>query len=319
MTRMNSRWASATPLLVLIGLCLAIAIVDPRFLSLGNLVRIAAAASAPLVLALGATFIILMGSIDLSVEGAMAFSGAVLAAFVANASGTGLDIGLASIPVALLAAGAFGCMIGLVHVYLKVPSFMASLGMGFVGIGCATVLLGGERVGILDENVRALALSRIFGLPLSVYVGVFMLAVAWFIQDHTRIGRHIMALGGGEDLAAASGINVRRVRVLAFTIAGVFFGVGAVLTCARLGASSALLGSGQLFTAISAVVVGGTALTGGKGGVLQTVIGVLIVIVLNNGMIILGLPSFVQQGVLGVAIIVAVLLNSPRRSLAIVK
>ncbi|MCP8896548.1 ABC transporter permease [Shinella daejeonensis] len=319
MKSMKSRWASAIPLFVLIGLCVAIAVLDPKFLSLGNIGRIAAAASAPLVLALGATFIILMGSIDLSVEGAMAFAGAVLAAFVANASGTGFDIGLAAIPIALLAAAAFGCFIGMVHVYLKVPSFMASLGMGFVGIGIATVLLGGERVGILDQNVRALALTRVLGLPLSVYVSLFMLAVAWFIQDHTRIGRHIMALGGGEDLAAASGINVRRVRLLAFTIAGMFFGVGAVLTSARLGASSALLGSGQLFTAISAVVVGGTALTGGKGGVLQTVIGVLIVIVLNNGMIILGLPSFVQQGVLGLAIILAVLLNSSGRSLAIVK
>ncbi|WP_375154975.1 ABC transporter permease [Ensifer sp. ENS11] len=306
-------------MLVLIGLCLAIAIFDPRFLSFGNLARIAAAASAPLVLALGATFIILMGSIDLSVEGSMAFSAAVLAAFVANATGTGVGLGLAAIPIALLAAGAFGCIIGLVHVHLKVPTFMASLGMGFVGVGIATVLLGGERVGILDQNIRALALSRVLGLPLSVYVGVLMLAFAWFIQDHTRIGRHIMALGGGEDLAAASGINVGRVRILAFTIAGVFFGVGAVLTCARLGASSALIGSGQLFTAISAVVVGGTALTGGKGGVLQTVVGVLIVIVLNNGMIILGLPSFVQQGVLGLSIILAVLLNSPGRNLAIVK
>ncbi|PDT50139.1 ABC transporter permease [Sinorhizobium fredii] len=319
MTSKTSRWVSATPVLVLIGLCLAVALVDPRFLSIGNMVRIAAAASAPLVLALGATFIILMGSIDLSIEGSMAFTAAVLAALVANASGSGLDLGLAALPFTLLAAAAFGLVTGLVHVHLKVPSFMASLGMGFVGVGVATVILGGERVGILDQNIRALALTRALGLPLSVYVGLLMLAVAWFIQDHTRIGRHIMALGGGEDLAAASGINVKRVRVLAFTIAGAFFGVGAVLACARLGASSALIGSGQLFTAISAVVVGGTALTGGKGGVLQTVLGVLIVVVLNNGMIILGLPSFVQQGVLGLAIILAVLLNSPRRTVAIIK
>ncbi len=319
MMRTSSRWVRAIPLLVLMGLCLGIAVIDPRFLSLGNMVRIAAAASAPLVLALGATFIILMGSIDLSIEGSMAFAAAVMAALVANASGTGLDLGLAAIPLVLLAASIFGFITGVLHVYLKVPSFMASLGMGFVGIGVATLILGGERVGILDQHIRALALSRAFGLPLSVYVGGGMLALAWFIQDHTRIGRHIIALGGGEDLAAASGINVKRVRILAFTIAGTFFGVGAVLAGARLGASSALIGSGQLFTAISAVVVGGTALTGGKGGVLQTVIGVLIVVVLNNGMIILGLPSFVQQGVLGAAIIFAVLLNSPQRSLVIIK
>ena len=128
-----------------------------------------------------------------------------------------------------------------------------------------------------------------------------------------------MALGGGEDLARASGVAAGRVRILAFTLAGVFFGVGAILACARLGAGSALIGSGQLFTAISAVVVGGTALTGGKGGVFNTLVGVLIVMVLNNGMIIIGLPTFVQQGVLGVVIIGAVLLNTPLRTLSVVK
>lgn len=309
----------ATPTLVLVGLCLLISLVDPRFLSLDNLVRIAAAASAPLVLALGVTFIILMGSIDLSIEGSMAFTASVLTALVANSSGKGLELGLLAVPLALMAAGAFGAVVGLVHVYLRVPSFMASLGMGFVGIGVATVLLGGERVSILDQNIRALSLHRMLGVPLSIYIALLMLAVAWVIQNHMRLGRHVMALGGGEDLAAVSGVRVKRVRVLAFTLSGVFFGVGAVLACARLGAGSALIGNGQLFTAISAVVVGGTSLSGGRGGVFSTVIGVLIVMVLNNGMIILGLPTFIQQGVLGAAIIAAVLVNAPVRSFVVVK
>ena len=196
---------------------------------------------------------------------------------------------------------------------------MASLGMGFVGVGIATLVLGGERVGILDAHIRALTLDRVANVPLAVFVALAMLAVAWFIHNHTRLGRNIMAVGGAEALAAASGVDVRRVRVLAFTVAGVFFGVGAILACARLGASSALIGSGQLFTAISAVAVGGSALTGGKGGMLQTLLGVLIVVVLNNGMIIVGLPTFIQQGVLGCAIIVAVLLNAPGRFDTVVK
>lgn len=309
----------ARPTLVLIGLSLLISLVEPRFLSLDNLIRVAAAASAPLVLALGATFIILMGSIDLSIEGSMAFTASVLAALVTNSSGGGLQLGLFAVPVALAAAAAFGAVVGLVHVYLKVPSFMASLGMGFVGLGVATVLLGGERVSILDPHIRALALERVGGVPLSIYIALLMLAIAWFVQYHMRLGRHVMALGGGEDLVAVSGVRVKRVRVLAFTLAGVFFGVGAVLACARLGAGSALIGSGQLFTAISAVVIGGTSLSGGKGGVFCTLVGVLIVMVLNNGMIILGMPTFIQQGVLGVAIIVAVLLNAPVRSFLVVK
>ncbi len=309
----------AVPVLVLIGLCLGISLLDSHFLSLDNLVRVASSASVPLVLALGVTFIILMGSIDLSVEGSMAVTAAVLCFFVANSTGGGFPLGLLSVAVALLAAAAFGFIVGAIHVHMKVPSFMVSLGMGFVGTGLATVLLGGERVQILDQSVRALSLGRWGGVPISVYIAALMLAIAWLIQSHMRIGRHIMALGGGEDLAKASGVNTGRVRVVAFTIAGAFFGVGAVLACARLGAGSALIGSGQLFTAVSAVVVGGTALTGGKGGVFNTLVGVFIVMVLNNGMIIVGLPTFVQQGVLGLVIIVAVLLNSPVRSFAVVK
>lgn len=315
----KNRLTRATPTLVLVGLSLLISLVDARFLSLDNLIRIAAAASVPLVLALGVTFIILMGSIDLSIEGSMAFTASVLAALVTNSSGKGLELGLLAVPLALAAAAAFGAVVGLVHVYLRVPSFMASLGMGFVGTGVATVLLGGERVSILDQNIRAISLHRALGVPLTIYIAMLMLVVAWAIQNHTSLGRHVMALGGGEDLAAVSGVRVKRVRVLAFTLAGVFFGVGAVLACARLGAGSALIGSGQLFTAISAVVVGGTSLSGGKGGVFSTLIGVLIVMVLNNAMIILGLPTFVQQGVLGVAIIAAVLLNAPVRSFMVVK
>lgn len=315
----RSRLLRAAPLFILIVLCAVITLVDPRFLSVDNLVRVAAASAAPLVLALGVTFIILMGSIDLSIEGSMALTAAVLAFLVANAAGIGVDLGLLAVPLALAAAAGFGALTGLLHVRLRVPSFMASLGMGFVGLGLATWMLGGERVGILDQNIRALTLERFLGLPLGVYVALLMLALGWFIQTRTRVGRHIMALGGAEDLAAASGIDVHRVRIVAFSIAGLFFGVGAILAVGRLGASSALLGSGQLFTAISAVVVGGTALTGGKGGVLNTLVGVLIVVVLNNGMIIAGLPSFVQQGVLGVAVIVAVLLNAPVRAEAVVK
>ncbi|MCP9231801.1 ABC transporter permease [Mesorhizobium sp. LMG 17147] len=319
MTVTRLRLASVMPLLVLAGLCVAISIAEPRFLSIDNLIRIAAASAAPLVLALGATFVILMGSIDLSVEGSMAFASAILAACVANANGAGLDLGLAALPLVIAAAALFGALIGVIHTYLRVPSFMASLGMGFVGLGIATIMLGGERVGIVDESIRALALTRILNLPISIYVATFMLALAWVIQNHTRIGRRMLALGGAEQLVVASGVNVRHVRILVFAIAGAFFGVGAVLASARLGASSALVGSGQLFTAISAVVVGGTALTGGSGGVLATLLGVLIVMVLNNGMVILGLPTFVQQGVLGIMIIIAVLLNQPIRGLAVAK
>jgi ribose transport system permease protein len=313
------RLTNVMPILVLIGLSIAISLIEPRFLTIDNFIRIGAASAAPLMLALGLTFVIIMGSIDLSVEGSMAFTSAILAGLVANAANTGLDLGPAALPLVVLAAALFGALIGFIHVFLKVPSFMASLGMSFIGLGIATVVLGGERVVITEPYVRALSLTRFLGLPLSIYVAAALFLVAWAIQSHTRLGRHIYALGGAEDLVIASGINANRVRVLAFALAGAFIGVGSILASSRLGASSVLIGSGQLFTAISAIVVGGTALSGGSGGVVSTLLGVLIVMVLNNGMVIVGLPTFLQQGVLGVMIIIAVLLNQGTRVLTVVK
>ncbi len=309
----------AIPVLVLIGMCIGFAVLEPRFASTNNFIRIATAAAIPLLIALGVTFTIQMGSIDLSAEGALAFSAAVTCTFVANASGFGVSLGLASIPIILLFASLFGLIVGAVHVYLNVPSFMASLGMGFVGIGATTLYLGGERIPIIDQSFRALTLERFLGVPFSVYIAGAAVGFCWYIQSHTRLGRHILALGGGEDLARASGINTGRVRILAFGLAGALYGLASILLTAKLGFGSALSGSGQLFTAISAVVVGGTALTGGNGGALFTLVGVLIITTLNNGMIVLGLPSYIQQGVIGAAIIVALLINSTSRAQGIVK
>jgi ribose transport system permease protein len=313
------RLTGAMPIFVLIGLCAAISLIEPRFMSIDNLIRIATASTAPLMLALGVTFVIIMGSIDLSVEGAMAFSSAVLAGAVANAANTGLNLGLAALPLVVLGTALFGALVGFIHVFLKVPSFMASLGMSFIGLGLATVLLGGERVVITDPYVRALTLTRVLNLPIAIYVAAAMFFVAWIIENHTIFGRHVYALGGAEHLVVASGVDANRVRVLAFALSGFFIGVGSILASARLGASSVSIGSGQLFTAISAIVVGGTALSGGSGGVASTLVGVLIVMVLNNGMVIVGLPTFVQQGVLGVMIIIAVLLNQRNRVPSVVK
>ncbi len=310
------RWM---PLIVLAGLCLVIGIIEPRFLTIDNLIRVAASSAMPLVVALGVTFVIVMGSIDLSIEGSLAFSAAVVVSFLSGPAGIGIDLGLFAVVVAIISAALFGALIGYLHVQMQIPSFMASLGMGFVGIGIATLLLGGERVPVDSEAIRAIALSRYMNVPFSVYLAFAMFGLAWFIQNHTVLGRHIMALGGGEELAAQNGVNIKRTRILAFTIAGFYFGTGAVLVSAKLGAASTLIGNGQLFAAISAVVVGGTALTGGNGGVINTLVGVAIVMVLSNGMIIIGLPTYLQQGVLGAAIIVAVLLNMHGRTPQLVK
>src|SRR5208282_3301435 len=174
------------------------------------------------------------------------------------------------------------------------PSFMTTLGTWFIGVGVANALLGGMAVRINDSFIRGLAIERFLGLPWGVWLALICLAIAFVIQNHTRLGRYIYALGGGEELAALSGIPVARVRILTFTLAGVFYSIGGILAAAQLGLGNSLIGAGRLFSTITAVAVGRTALSGGEGSVLQTLVGVLIVAVLNNGMVLADVPPSYQ-------------------------
>jgi len=316
--RSLSRLKPYAPFFALIALSLVIGAMNPRFFEFNNLIRIANSASIPLVLSLGMTFIIVLGSIDLSVEGVLAI-GAVLISLLVRNNGNTFDLGWFGVVLAIVACGAIGCLNGVIHVGLRIPSFMVTLGMWFIGVGVATLVLGGSTVRVLDKGIRSLALERFLEFPIAVWVALGALGVTWVIERQTRIGRYIYAIGGGEDLAALSGIPVNRVKIIVFTIAGTLFGLGGLLAAAQLGLGNALIGSGRLFSTVTAVVVGGTALTGGEGGVLNTLVGVLIMAVLGNGMVLLGISPDLQQGVQGVLIIVAVALSLDRARLKIVK
>jgi ribose transport system permease protein len=310
------RWA---PILVLLALIAAFSLANPNFLSVRNFARIAISATPLLMVAIGATFIILMGSIDLSMEGAVAVSATAFAGLFLALGGTVLGSGVLAIPLAIFIGMAFGFVTGLLHVKLRIPSFMASLAMSFVGIGIALLYTGGERVRIEDPTFRMLLTERFLGFPFMVWFAGVALLVAWFIQSRTTLGRHVFALGGGEELARASGLNVTRVRLAAFALAGAFYGLGALFAVARIGIAETVTGEGMMFLSITAVVVGGTALWGGIGGVWQTLVGVLLIHVIGNGMVVLGVPSFLQSAILGALIIAALWLSMDRRKLAFVK
>ncbi len=305
-------------MLVLVGLCVLIGSQNSMFIQPANLVRVASAASIPLVLALGATFIILLGSVDLSIEGVMAVGSVALSLLVRNDS-TALDLGLVAVLPILAIGAAVGALNGVLHVGFRIPSFMVTLGTWFAGVGLATVLLGGGTVRVLDPAIRGLALTRWLGFPLVVWIALAAFGVAYVIQSHTRTGRYIYAIGGGEDLAALSGVPVSRVKVAAFALAGVFYALGGVMAAAQLGQGNAVIGEGRLFTTITAVVVGGSALSGGEGGVLNTLVGVLVVAVLANGLVLLGVSPYWQQTVQGVMIVAAVALSVERKRASIVK
>lgn len=310
------KWA---PLLVLIVLCAFFALMEPRFLSTRNFARILIAASPALMVAIGVTFVIIMGSIDLSMEGTVSVCAVAFALCFLWLGGTIASWAWLALPFAILVGAVLGFINGLIHVKLKIPSFMASLAMGFVGTGLAMVMTGGNRIRIEDELFRSLLTERVLGFPLMVYVASVFLLIAWFIQTHTTLGRNFYAVGGGEDLAVASGLNVNRVRVLGFTLAGVFFAVGALLAVGRIGIAETATGNNFMFLSITAVVVGGTALWGGIGGVWNTLVGVLIVFVIGNGMVVIGLPGYVQDSVLGILVILAVIMSTDRKSISFVK
>ncbi len=317
LTRENLlKWA---PLLVLIALIAFFSIINPNFLSVRNFARLFTNASPALMVAIGVTFIILMGSIDLSMEGAVSALAVIFCYVLLWLGGTVAGLGFLAIPAILLLGALVGAVNGLIHVHLRIPSFMSSLAMGFVGTGAAILMTGGNIVKINDEIFRALLTERVFGFPLMVYVALFFLIVGSVILSHTRIGRNFYAVGGGEDLAHASGVNVKRVRVWAFALAGFYFSVAALLQVAKLGQAESVTGSNLMFISITSVVVGGVALWGGIGGVWNALVGVLIVAVINNGMIVIGIPDFIQDGVLGIMVIIAVILSTDRRTVAFVK
>jgi ribose transport system permease protein len=310
------KWA---PVLVLVALIVVFTAINPSFLSMRNMARIAIASTPPLMVAIGVTFIIIMGSIDLSMEGTISVCAVIFGFAFMAWGGTLLSYAWLAIPMTLILGGLIGLLNGVVHVALKIPSFMASLAMGFVGTGLSVLLTSGEKIFVEDDIFRSLLTERILGFPIMCYLALVFLVLAWFIQSYTRLGRNFYAVGGGEELAHASGLDVKKVRVIGFALAGAFYALGALFAVARIGIAESITGNNFMFVSITSVVVGGVALWGGIGGVWNALVGVLIVNVINNGMVVIGLPDYLQDGTLGVLVILAVILSTDRRNLSFVK
>ncbi len=312
------RLRQLAPLLMLIALCLGVGLVNPRFFTLANASAIAEASAVPLIVGMALTLVILTGSIDLSVEGVMGLVAVVVALLVTNQRNDN-DFGWLAIVLALVLGLAIGTLNGVLHARLRIPSFMATLGVWFSLLGVSYMLYGGNPVPIKDLALRQVAIGRVGGLPVIVVVALVVLAICYFIQRWTKLGRYAFAIGGGESLAATAGVPVQRYKILIFAFAGVLVALAGVLNAFRLGAGSATVGRGMLFQAASAVVVGGTAITGGVGGMLNTLVGVLFITVLNNAVVLLGINPFVQLAVQGAVIVVAVALTLDRSKIRVLK
>ena len=310
----------AGPLVALVALVLFFAIASPTFSQPGNLSILLTRLSILLVIGVGLTFVILLGSIDLSVEGVMASSSLVFVLFATN-DRNDFQFGLLAVVAGILTGSLFGLVNGVLHVRLGIPSFMVTLGTGAIGIGLATVLFGGRAPRLLDDGLRAWGVGSTAGLSNLVFIAIVVLGLGFFVQRFTRVGRYGYVIGGDEPIAKLSGINIRKYKISSFVLSGTASGIAGVMAATQLGVGDTTIGTGFLFTAITAVVLGGTLLVGGRGGVIRTLIGVAIITVLANGLILVGVDPYIQTAVQGLVIVVAVIASgwSLRRRVRVIK
>lgn len=307
--RNNTLLAEFGPLAALVLLCLTFAVMSPQFRTWGNVRNVLDSAAVLAVIAVGLTFVLMLGAIDLSIEGVMATAAISVALLVAN-NRNDIDLGFFGIVIAVALGACFGLASGLLSTGLKIPSFMTTLGISAIGIGIATVLFDGVQPTLQSPVLAEWASGRWFGLTRLTFVAIAVIVVGVLLQRYTRLGRYARAIGGAEELALLSGVPVRRYKTLAFTFAGAVYGLAGVMVTIQLGSGIVQAGVGQNFAAITAAVVGGTLLSGGRGGVLQSIVGVLIVTVLVNGLVLIGVSPYVQKAVQGLIVVIAVVITA---------
>lgn len=302
--------------IALVLLIVVFSLINPdSFPTVVNLQTVLDQASTPLIIGVGATLVILLGCIDLSVEGLMSACGLTFVLLSAN-SRTSIDLGLWAIAIGVLLGALLGLANGLVHTLLKIPSFIVTLGMGFVGFGIATLLFGDQQLPFLAQGgVSDWPTNKFLGLTHSFWLAAVVVAVGVVAGRFTRLGRFTYAIGNNERIARDNGVAVGRYKVAVFTIAGACSGLAGVLTTMQLGSAPARIGIGMLFLTIAAVVIGGTSLGGGQGGILRTTVGVLMLTVINDGLILSGVSPNVQTAVSGGVLVAAIVMASwPHRS-----
>lgn len=291
-------------LLGLLCLILLFWLLTPYFLTVPNLLNVAQQTAINAIIAVGLTFVIITAGIDLSVGSILAFSGVVLASV--------LNIGL-PLPLAVLAGLLVGLLCGSINgtliAYGKLPPFIATLGMMSVARGAALMYTNGRPVSGFSSDFRFLANGKVMAIPTSIIIMIIVYLLAHFILTRTKFGRYVYAIGGNEEAARLSGINVAVNKIVVYAICGMLSGLAAVILTARLNSAQPIAGINYELDAIAATVIGGTSLMGGEGQVLGTLVGALIMGVLRNGLNLLGVSSFLQQTIIGSVIIIAVLID----------
>ncbi|RKP47802.1 ABC transporter permease [Pararobbsia silviterrae] len=309
----GAQWIS----LALIVLAFAIG-TQGQSLSWTNLQVVLSLAAIPAILAVGLHLTIVIGGIDLSLQGTVAVC-AVFVGVLSKNRFNDFDVGLWIVPIAMAIGAAAGFVTGMLHTKLRIPSFITTLGISWVLYGVAVYINKSKLISLLDTRIQHFINEKTFGIAHIVLVALLITLVVQWFEDKTRTGRYLYAVGGDEALARQAGINVERIKVLAFVVAGCLYGLGAVLLVNRMGSATSRAGLNLLFPVITAVAVGGVSLTGGLGGAKNALLGTLILTVLNNGMVLMAVNPYAQTAVNGVVLIVAVALTLDRKKLGFIK
>ncbi|BAK56458.1 ribose ABC transporter, permease protein RbsC [Candidatus Arthromitus sp. SFB-mouse-Japan] len=298
-------------LIGLIVLCVVITIVSPAFMTLSNITNIFTQVSTNAIIAIGMTFVILTGGIDLSVGSTVAISGALAASILKSTN---------NIPLAILVAAITGIVIGLINGILiskgKLQAFIVTLATMTIFRGATLVFTNGTPISKLSETFVKIGNGKIGFIPIPVIITIVILIISIYLLTQTRFGRYLYALGGNEDSAKLSGINTNKIKTLVYVISGFASSIAGIIITSRIGSASPNAGTSFELDAIAAVVIGGTSLSGGEGKITGTIIGALIIGVLNNGLNLMNVSPFYQSIVKGLVILIAVLLDKKSRKKA---
>lgn len=301
-------WADWAAVVGLVLLAVVFGLATPTFLTVGNLASLLVAAAILIVLAVGQTFVIATGGIDLSVASAMTLAAVVLG----QVAQRGWGIGAACL-LGIAAAGLLGLVNGLIIAKGRITDFIVTLGALSAASGLALILADGRPVQVLDRFLLRLSTGSVGPLGYPVIVALLVAVVAHVVLFRTRFGVHVLATGGNRESARAMGVDTDRVKIAVYTISGALAGLAAVLLVARIGAAEPASNTSFLLNSVAAVVLGGVSLFGGRGSIVGPVVGALLLTALVNGLTLLGVAQFYQPLSVGVVVVLAALLTRYQR------
>ncbi len=289
-----------------------VALTTDRFIDAGNLSNLALQVSIVAIIAIGSTFVILSGGIDLSPGSAIALMTMVFAILAKN---WGLPLALA-IPIVLTLGLVLGLINGVLAAYLRIPSFITTLATLSAFRGVAFMFNNGSPIFSISPGIEAIFYGRLFSVPLPLFYVVALYAGAYWFLRYTKLGRAIYAVGGNPNAARLSGIDVRRTQLAAFLIAGLMAAIAAVLMTARLNSGSPNYGVGMELSAIAAAVIGGASLAGGRGHIVNTLFGAMTIVIVQNALNLNAVPTSAQNVIIGAIIVLAVGIDMWRAEVA---